>query len=975
MTKSYCSLQESGASSVESTTNESLQTSHHSPFLQQLVNVFDHVMSSFLFQVAPSFLRQVLHVNNVGDVVERDTNGIMKVLPPKTAKKTIARERERKARTTLLLALPEDHLAKFHKMTDAKEMWDAIKSRFGGNDESKKMHKYILKQQFEEVKSINEDDSGLYLLVVAWISMTLKKFYNKLGRKIQFDAKEPVRFDKTKVKCYNCYKTGHFARECRFKRNQDNKRKDAWNSGYKAKDNGIKPGKQEKSNALITLDGEGIDWTAHAEDEEDNFALMAFSNSGSDTEVTSCSKECVESYTKLKKLYDEQREQLGDASIEIQAYTQALKKVEAQLVAYQQNQLWYEEKIRFMKVDLDDKTNVLTYHKKLLEEALKEKDELKANVETLESMPEPVVNKPNVVSQPKVWSDAPIIEEYESDSEDDCVFTPLKEQEQPSFAFVSTDKHVKTTRETVKNQYTHNKSPKVDRNGLGYGFTTKACFVCGSFSHLIKDYDFHEKKNGAELNKRVCKGTGLRENRPVWNNVQRVNHQNLFVPTAVLTRTGKIPVNTARQNFLKQAVPRKDDPHKALKNKGIVDNGCSRHMTGKKAYLNKVLFTDTECLVLSPEFKLPTKNQVLLKIPRQNNMYSFNLENIVPTGGLACLIVKATVDESNMWHRRLGHVNFKNFNKLVKGNLVRGLPSKFLENKPNVARKGPTWLFDLDYLTDSMKLTIVQSSETKNGDDKSKEDTSLKYKEKPVDEAEQAFIEELERHKKQEKDANDASEALRKEVAQGTEDFLHQTGDARARGTKTVSTASTTVSTASPSRVLGTDKSFSPVHEIFSNASYDDEGVVTDFTNLETFVDVSPIAKSMIHSIHPTSQILRDPKLAVQTRSKISEALQDESWVDAMQEELLQFRLQKVWILVYLPNGKRAIGTKWVYKNKKDERGVVVRNKARLVALGYRQEEGIDYDEVFAPVARIEAIRIFLAFASYMGFIVCWIIF
>ncbi|GJU49912.1 putative ribonuclease H-like domain-containing protein [Tanacetum coccineum] len=99
---------------------------------------------------------------------------------------------------------------------------------------------------------------------------------------------------------------------------------------------------------------------------------------------------------------------------------------------------------------------------------------------------------------------------------------------------------------------------------------------------------------------------------------------------------------------------------------------------------------------------------------------------------------------------------------------------------------------------------------------------------------------------------------------------------------------------------------------------------------------------------------------------------QEAKWikVDAMQEELLQFKLQKVWILVDLPSGKKAIGTKWVYRNKKDERGVVVRNKARLGAQGYRQEEGIDYDEVFAPVARIEAIRIFLAFASYMRFIV-----
>ncbi|GKE59222.1 putative ribonuclease H-like domain-containing protein [Tanacetum coccineum] len=95
---------------------------------------------------------------------------------------------------------------------------------------------------------------------------------------------------------------------------------------------------------------------------------------------------------------------------------------------------------------------------------------------------------------------------------------------------------------------------------------------------------------------------------------------------------------------------------------------------------NKVLFTDTECLVLSPDFKLPDENQVLLRVPRQHNMYSFNLENIVPSGGLACLIIKATVDESNKWHRRLGYVNFKTLNKLVKGTLVRGLPSKTFQN-------------------------------------------------------------------------------------------------------------------------------------------------------------------------------------------------------------------------------------------------------------------------------------------------------
>ncbi|GKB40709.1 putative ribonuclease H-like domain-containing protein [Tanacetum coccineum] len=89
-----------------------------------------------------------------------------------------------------------------------------------------------------------------------------------------------------------------------------------------------------------------------------------------------------------------------------------------------------------------------------------------------------------------------------------------------------------------------------------------------------------------------------------------------------------------------------------------------------------------------------------------------------------------------------------------------------------------------------------------------------------------------------------------------------------------------------------------------------------------------------------------------------------------MQEELLQFKLQQVWTLVDLPNGKRAIGTKWVYKNKKDERGIVIKNKARLVAKGYTQEEGIDYDEVFATVARIEAIRLFLSYDSFKDFVV-----
>ncbi|GKA51686.1 putative ribonuclease H-like domain-containing protein [Tanacetum coccineum] len=95
---------------------------------------------------------------------------------------------------------------------------------------------------------------------------------------------------------------------------------------------------------------------------------------------------------------------------------------------------------------------------------------------------------------------------------------------------------------------------------------------------------------------------------------------------------------------------------------------------------NSILFTETECLVLSPDFKLLDESQVLLRVPRQSNMYNFDLKNVVPYGELTCLFAKAIIDESKLWHKRLVHVNFKTMNKLVKGNLVRGLPSKIFDN-------------------------------------------------------------------------------------------------------------------------------------------------------------------------------------------------------------------------------------------------------------------------------------------------------
>ncbi|GJS56756.1 putative ribonuclease H-like domain-containing protein [Tanacetum coccineum] len=189
----------------------------------------------------------------------------------------------------------------------------------------------------------------------------------------------------------------------------------------------------------------------------------------------------------------------------------------------------------------------------------------------------------------------------------------------------------------------------------------------------------------------------------------------------------------------------------------------------------------------------------------------------------------------------------------------------------------------------------------------------------------------------QEKEANEEVEALRKNLDQETEILVTQGGAAKS----------------SLSNNFKDDSEFPPLEDIhqdatdgiFTHSSYDDEGAVADFTNLETVVNVSPIQHQEINPSSSSELISRSIHIRSTNKKQLNKSY----------EIIAFFEIQKVWILVDCPYGKKAIGTKWVYRNKKDERGVVVRNKARLVAQGHRQEEGIDYDEVFAPVARLEA--------------------
>ncbi|GKD29548.1 putative ribonuclease H-like domain-containing protein [Tanacetum coccineum] len=339
------------------------------------------------------------------------------------------------------------------------------------------------------------------------------------------------------------------------------------------------------------------------------------------------------------------------------------------------------------------------------------------------------------------------------------------------------------------------------------------------------------------------------------------------------------------------------------------------------------------------------------------------------------------VDEGFFVGYSINSKAFRAFNTRTR-KVEENLHINFLENKSNVAGSGPDWLFNIDLLTNSKNYEPVTSLKDAVADDAGK-----KTNEKPAYEGERNG---------QDKEGG----ASNKENDQNVQDFrakldnlLVQQKEGYANSTNRDSTVSPCVSTDGQNFTnvddLPTDPLIPDLEDtgIFSGA-YDGEdvGVEADLNNLEITMNVSPIPTTRIHKDHLKDQIIRDINSATQTRrmTKISEehamvsyikrqkrtnhkdyqnclfacflsqiepkkviqALTDPSWIEAMQKELFQFKLQKVWTLVDLPKGKRVIGTKWVYRNKKDERGIIVRNKARLVAQGYTKEEGIYYDEM-----------------------------
>nr|GEW01784.1 ribonuclease H-like domain-containing protein [Tanacetum cinerariifolium] len=280
------------------------------------------------------------------------------------------------------------------------------------------------------------------------------------------------------------------------------------------------------------------------------------------------------------------------------------------------------------------------------------------------------------------------------------VRTPIQEpiivQDLPSLSCNSSDKNENTSRTSCnKNGYFHKKAGHFRKNA---SFVSKLCFVCGSGTHLIKDCNFYEKQ--------MANKTVVPTGKPKVFALIPAGKQNR--PFPVPTDRGYSP---------------SENPFSDAEVEGILDSGCSRSMTSNKERLddfqviqgrkvtfrggeekitgkgtirtptldfenvyyvkelqqfnlfsisqicdkkNRVLFTDTECLVLSKDFKLPDESMVVLRVYKKHNLYTINLNNLCPRGNLACLVAHASVDESEKWHRRMGHVNYKNMNRLVK---------------------------------------------------------------------------------------------------------------------------------------------------------------------------------------------------------------------------------------------------------------------------------------------------------------------
>ncbi|GJY15137.1 putative ribonuclease H-like domain-containing protein [Tanacetum coccineum] len=448
------------------------------------------------------------------------------------------------------------------------------------------------------------------------------------------------------------------------------------------------------------------------------------------------------------------------------------------------------------------------------------------------------------------------------------------------------------------------------------GSASEETRVTGSIlvtSNLIKDCDYYEK--------RLDKGRGSRNNdskRKTPTNVSADRSNPISADTPISAEfpnsadTGK-PICADSYNSAESSIPA---------GYVIPARRARNGFYGESVYSPSAYWTWTD-----PGFATHM---------RRHNLYTFSLNDFSSQGNITCLLAKASVDESTKWHRRFSRYDDSDSDDEQDVIIIPSYPTISFVN----AAKSTN-----DQVSPSVTPSLVK------------------------DQAEKDALTELQRQAQAGMNLSNTFSVSAEHspptspVSAEAFNFAGRTINSAGRKSNSAGRSQDDLGGPSLRFLTPSELESSYLHDgskiynypdsrVFTSSSYDDEYTGPDVTNMKSTIDVNPTATTRME---PAS---------------VDQALNDPDWVEAMQEEMQQFKNQQVWVLVELPKGKRAIGTKWILKNKRDARGIVCRNKARLVAQGHRQEEGIDYTEVFAPVARVEAIRLFLAFASFMGFMV-----
>nr|GEY42455.1 ribonuclease H-like domain-containing protein [Tanacetum cinerariifolium] len=455
------------------------------------------------------------------------------------------------------------------------------------------------------------------------------------------------------------------------------------------------------------------DWSYQAEEEPTNFALMAFSSSSSNS-----SSDC----------------EFCKSQIDVMSYQTGLESVEDRLLVYKENESTLEENIILLNIEVQRRDTALATLRQKLETTEKERDDLNIKLEKFQTSSKRLADllasqtsdKAGLGYNSKVFTHAIFdYDNYYSYKSDNDSWPPsnLYDRFVPSGGYHAVPPPMTGTFMPPKPDMVFHTPPSDENEHLAFNVSAAA-----------------PSKSQPILTTAVRTVSAVKQKfsktQPNIASYAMSKSKSPFRRPFIRHPSPKPSISPPRVNAAK---PSAGNPQQALKDKSVIDSRCSRYMIGNMSYLsnfeelnggyvafggnpkggkitgkgkiktgkldfddvyfvkelkfnlfsvsqmydkkNNVLFTDTECLVLSSHFKLPDASQVLLRVPRENNMYNVNLKNIIPSGDLTCLFAKATLDESKLWHRRLGHVNFKNINKLVKRNLVRGLPSKVFTNE------------------------------------------------------------------------------------------------------------------------------------------------------------------------------------------------------------------------------------------------------------------------------------------------------